>query len=96
MTAEEEENLTDPERLMEGEDPDSDNLEDAEHWLATYSELLGFKDRLLREAENGTSELSDTSQEEAMRDLSLLDKEKARLVNRYVFWRDKVQELRKS
>lgn len=88
--------LTDQDRLMEGEDPGTTDLVDAEHWLGTYAELLGFKDRLVGEAEAGRVELSDASQEEVLRDVSLLDQERQRLARRYEYWRARVQELRRG
>lgn len=91
----EEEELTDPDRLLEGEDPGTTDIADAEHWLGVYAELLGFKNRLVREAETGSDNLSDdASQEEALKDLSLLDKEKQRLARRYIYWRQRAEELR--
>ena len=90
MTADE----ADEGRLLEGEDPATTDPETAAHWLKVYAELLGFKDRLVKEAENETEALSESSQEEALRDLSLLDEEKRRLANRYVYWRDRLTELR--
>ncbi len=83
-------------RLLDGENPETRELEDAEHWLGAYAELLGFKQRLIREAETGSEELSASPQEEVERDLSFLEGEKQRLTRRYLFWRDRVDELKRA
>lgn len=90
----EEDQLADPGRLLDGEDPGTTDPADAQHWLGVYAELLGFKNRLVREAENGSDHLSDASLEEALKDLSLLDKEKQRLASRYRYWKRRAEELR--
>ena len=88
------EGVDDPDRLMDGEDPETTDPEEAEHWLGVYGELLGFKRRLVREAASGSQALSDDSLDEAFRDLSLLDRERRRLARRYLFWKERLADLR--
>ena len=37
----------DQDSLLDGEDPESHRLDEAEHWIAAYSELVNYKDALL-------------------------------------------------
>ena len=41
------ERSVDDDALLEGEDPSSDLVEDAEHWIAVYRELVSYKRTLL-------------------------------------------------
>jgi hypothetical protein len=68
----------DPERLMDGEDPETEELEDAEHWLNVYRELHAFK---------------EDAQDEAQADERLLELELARFENREQFWRARIADL---
>ncbi len=37
----------DQDSLLDGEDPELHRLDEAEHWIAAYSELVNYKDALL-------------------------------------------------
>lgn len=86
--------IIDEDRLLPGEDPETTEPEDAEHWLAAYGELLGFKHRVVGEAKAGSSRLSDDAKDEAGADLTLLQAERERLKRRYEFWKSRLEELR--
>jgi hypothetical protein len=86
----------DRDRLLPGEDLGSDNAEDAEHWVDTYSELLDFKNWLL---ETSRSRLATFAQAEAKQeiestDLTVLNTEAERFAGRLGFWRRRLDELK--
>ena len=90
---------SDPERLLPGESLDSPHLDDAEHWIAVYRELLAYKDRLL--AVTGTT-LSQLTEEQPARrevvetDRALIVAERKRFVRRLEFWQDRLAKLKLS
>jgi len=88
--------VRDPDRLLEGEDPDSPHLDDAEHWLHVYGELIGFKEDVVGEAASSAAVLPDDAQPEAQADLTILAAERQRLEGRYRFWQARVGELRST
>ena len=83
----------DPDRLLPGEDPESSELEDSAHWIAVYSELLLFKERLLDTAGQGLSNMTEAEsrQEAANTDLMLLSAERTRLQRRLEFWKQRLR-----
>ena len=86
--------LADPERLMEGENPDTEDLEDAEHWLSVYKELMAFKQELLEKLRSRlqTMNASD-AHDEVLADERMLELELARFARRQEFWRVRIAEL---
>lgn len=91
------EKQVDPNRLLEGEDPATSHPTDARHWLDTYRELLTFKDRMLRTAEEVVAQPfeKDAAREVASTDLVALRAEQARFRNRLDFWTQRLTELEK-
>jgi hypothetical protein len=90
------EQLVDPEHRLPGE-VDSERsplLEDAQHWLQVYLELLTFKRTLLRTAEVHKEGAPDPVVSEVSTDQTLLRAELARLEQRHRFWQERAQELR--
>jgi hypothetical protein len=85
----------DEDRLLHGEDPDSEFLEDAAHWVAVYSELLIFKERLLEVAQQGLAQLTEdvARVEVGSTDLMVLSAERSRLRRRLDFWKERQREL---
>lgn len=88
----------DDDALLEGEDPTSDLVEDAEHWVEVYGELIGYKRTLL-----GTSaeEIADFEHHESRGevrevDVVILRTELDRFRRRLAFWLDRLEELRSS
>ncbi len=88
------ERMADRERLLEGEDPDTTDPEEAQRWLTAYSELLGFKHDVVGQAEASAKGLPDRAKPEAEADLTLLRSERERLHRRYEYWQKRAAELR--
>lgn len=88
------ERMADPDRLLDGEDPDTTDPEEAERWVAAYAELLGFKKDVVDQAETSAAGLPDPAKPEAEADLTLLRSERERLHRRYRFWQRRTDELR--
>jgi len=87
--------LVDPEHRLPGE-LDSERsplLEDAQHWLQVYAELLTFKRTLLRTAEVHKEGAPDAVVAEVSGDQALLRAELDRLEQRHQFWERRAQEL---
>lgn len=84
----------DPDRLMDGENPDTQDLDDALHWLSVYGELRSFKEDLLAKLRSRVAEMAaDAAQEEALADERLLELELQRFQRRQEFWRGRIAEL---
>ena len=88
--------MADADRLLEGEDPDTTDPEEAERWLAAYGELLGFKHDVVGQAEASAEGLPDRAKPEAEADLTVLHSERERLQRRYDFWQKRTDELRSA
>jgi hypothetical protein len=88
-------NLTDPDHRLPGERDSeaSPLLEDAQHWLQVYAELLAFKRTLLRTAEVHKERAPDEVVLEVSNDQVLLRSELDRLERRHRFWEQRAQEL---
>jgi hypothetical protein len=85
----------DPSHLLDGENPETLQPHDAEHWVRVYSELLTFKRRLLSNAQQFAVETSGDAREEiAGTDLPVLDAQATKLSHRLDFWRRREIELR--
>jgi hypothetical protein len=90
---------SDPERLLPGESLDSPHIDDVEHWIAVYRELLAYKDRLL--AVTRTTLSQPTEEHPARREIvetdqALIVAERERFVRRLGFWQDRLIELKTS
>jgi hypothetical protein len=89
--------LVDPEHRLPGE-VDSEGsplLEDAQHWLQVYAELLMFKRTLLRTGdvqEEGAADAVVVEVVEVVGDRTLRG-ELGRLEQRHQFWERRAQEL---
>ena len=89
------EKAVDTDRLLDGEDPESTVLEDAEHWVAVYEELTSFKGDVLGTTREHTEAMGrDATAEVLATDLPLLRAEAERLHRRLAFWRRRAEELR--
>ncbi|HEY0493265.1 MAG TPA: hypothetical protein VGD57_07345 [Candidatus Dormibacteraeota bacterium] len=77
-----------PDRLMRGENVASRSRDDIDHWLGAYTELLTFKDGLLRDMETGMQALSRTASAEIQElDVNLIVAQRARYLRRLEFWK---------
>lgn len=83
----------DPNRLMEGEKPDTRLVEDCDHWISTYTELRDFKDRLLATARMAQESVGAIARRETAMDIRLLSAERDRLLARLEFWQKRKLEL---
>lgn len=74
-------------RLMDGEQPASMILEDAQHWRLVYSELIAFKRMLIATMEERMAMMSQEARAEATSiDLTLTRAQLAHYEKRFEFW----------
>ena|SRR2546421_8108270 len=85
----------DPERLIEGENPETRYVEDAAHWVTVYSELVLFKERLVDSASEGLRSMTEAQAREEVgtTDLLVLTAERDRLRRRLDYWKERQREL---
>jgi hypothetical protein len=81
----------DQNRLLQGEDPETQDPQDIRHWIKVYQELVDFKERLIATAVESMNKRieSDASREIASTDLVTLRAEHQRLRDRLDFWERK-------
>lgn len=85
---------TDPERLIEGEDPATTHAEDARRWLLIYGELLAYKDMVLARTQQAmTTMRPETTSEIERTDLQVVRRQRERVRSRLEFWRRRLREL---
>ena len=84
----------DPNRLLEGEDPSTEFIEDARHWLEVYEELIRFKGALIDKFEDRVQRFDKAEPLiEAAGDGALLELELQRFTKRAAFWRERLEAL---
>jgi DNA-binding response OmpR family regulator len=84
----------DPERLIEGENPETTHVEDARRWVVVYSELLAFKESLLARTNSAVVALHpDSGQEIRRTDVAVLESERDRFRRHLEYWRRRLSEL---
>ena len=88
----------DRDRLLEGEDPDTPYLEDAQHWASVYGELLSFKEDLLATARQRLARMSEGSAKKEVTgtDVQILEVERDRLRRRLDFWEVRIKEIERG
>ena len=87
----------DPDRLLRGEDPQTEYVDDARHWVAVYHELLDFKQDMLGRARGELEHISESAQQEVLdTDLPLMEAEAQRFEHRIRFWMGRLEELESS
>jgi hypothetical protein len=85
---------TNDEVLLPNEDFGTTYVEDADHWIAVFSELLAFKVRLIGTAEDVAGAMQDAGREEVEHtDLVLLNAERKRFEDHLARWRQRRAEL---
>ncbi|MDQ6885415.1 MAG: hypothetical protein M3077_14455 [Candidatus Dormibacteraeota bacterium] len=86
----------DPNRLLEGEDPDSADVDDARHWATVYQELRHFKRRMIETAESAIADgiQKPASREIVSTDLVALRAELRRFEHRLAFWTRRTETSR--
>lgn len=82
---------------LPGEDLGTPYLEDAQMWLAVYTELLAFKETLLRDTDNALETISTAGREEVGKtDAVILAAEAQRFRQRLSLWERRCEELAKQ
>jgi len=92
------EKTMDVDRLLEGEDPDSPYLEDAQHWASVYGELLSFKEDLLSTARQRLARMSEGSAKKEVTgtDIQILEVERDRLRRRLDYWELRIRKIERG
>ena len=82
--------------MLEGEEPDTADLDDARHWQTVYTELKSFKQRMIETAESAIADgiQKPASREIVSTDLVALRAELRRFDRRLAFWTDRVKRHR--
>jgi hypothetical protein len=85
----------DPDRLLDGEDPETRYIEDTAHWITVYSELVLFKERLVDSASDALRNMTEphARDEVGKTDLLVLTAERDRLRRRLDYWKERQREL---
>jgi DNA-binding response OmpR family regulator len=84
----------DPERLIEGEDPETTHVEDARRWVVVYCELLAYKESLLARTHRAARGLHPESGQEIRRtDIVVLESERDRFRRHLEYWRRRLSDL---
>lgn len=88
------EKAVDDDRLLEGEDPKTQYLDDATHWVTVYTELLAVKRELVGVSEAHLPDMAEEARREvASTDLVVLNAEMKRFSRRLEFWRQRCLDL---
>ena len=81
-------------RLLPGENPDTNHVEDAELWLGVYAELIAVKERLLVSLHGEMQDVTDEAKDELERvDEAILKDQVAHFMRRHAFWQARLKEL---
>lgn len=85
------ERAADPDRLLDGEDPESVDPDDVAHWIAVYTELLQAKASMLAALNERLAVTTepDARHEIAATDVVVLERELQRFQRRLDFWRER-------
>jgi hypothetical protein len=83
-----------PDRLLPGEQPHTDSLEDVTHWISLYTELRSTKSRLISRFRALVERQAQEIQDEFERaDVRVLVLQLERFDRRLAFWRGRLAEL---
>ncbi len=84
----------DPDRLLDGEDPETLQVHDADHWIRVYRDLLEFKHRLLASAHEMVAGMDLAARREVgQTDLVAMDAEASKFQRRLEYWKAHRAEL---
>jgi hypothetical protein len=81
-------------RLMEGENRKSDDPEDIQHWRAVYSDLIGFKEKMLSDTHRHIADVPATESELGQNDVPFLRAEMERLKRGLDFWEGRSKKIK--
>jgi hypothetical protein len=88
------EQAVDPDRLLDGEDPETTHVDDAEHWVSVYRDLVKSKQELIGVTEHRMNQVAeDAAQELGHTDLEILEREHSRFRRRLSFWEARLAHL---
>ena len=80
-----------PDRLIEGEDPDSTDRSAVEHWLLVYGQLLKTKSGLLADLRLDMTTMDPDARDEMVKtDEALLQAQVSRFQLRITFWENRL------
>ena len=83
-----------PDRLLDGEDPDTLQVHDADHWIRVYQDLLAFKRQLLATANEIVPDMADAARDEVGKtDIMAMDAEARKFQRRLHYWYLRRDEL---
>src|SRR5260221_6064317 len=83
-----------PDRLLEGEDPDTVFASDVRHWIAVYREMIGFNEELLGRLGDQVKRLPRSARDGAVdNDVSLIAGQLDRYRLRLRFWYERQWQL---
>ena len=85
--------VTDPELLLPGEDPASNEIRDAIHWLQVYGELIGMTSALLERSEPTVRGMHEDAATEAGGTQQVLRAQRQQYQARYDFWQERATAL---
>lgn len=84
----------DPGRPILGEDPESQSLEDARHWVAVYRHLVGLEQELFDVLARRIPDMPGEAQREAEQtNLPVIASQVERFRHRLDFWMRRLREL---
>jgi len=87
--------IVDFDRLMEGENRDSSDPDDIEHWCAVHAEMIRFKEGLLGQTRQEVKKVPEMSRELDGNDIPFLEAELRRLRRGLAFWEARRAERKK-
>ena len=87
--------ILDFDRFMEGENRDSSDPDDIEHWCAVYAEMIRFKEGLLGQTRREIEKVPETHKELDGNDIPFLEAELRRLRGGLAFWEARRAERKK-
>ena len=79
--------------LLPDEDPSTEYLEDALHWILVYSELIQFKETMLASAASASEGLTPAARQDIAIDQVLLRAQADRYRARSAFWYERAATL---
>ena len=82
--------------LLDGEDAESRDQADAEHWIAAYSELISYKEALLITSARQRAQMENPSAQEEAKgvDVVILKRELENCRRRLAFWLMRLAEIK--
>lgn len=84
----------DPVRRMSGEPAESTRAEEIEHWIANYTELTAYKDRLLADMHKRLPSMELVAAAEVRGiDIAIIRRQLARYEERLAFWQARAAQV---